>query len=1453
MSPSRSLRLIRGLARWTLGLLAVLLLVVVAVLLVLQTGWAKGYLRGLIVRQANQFLTATLDIGSLEGSLVRGIALGDVRLSRGAEEVIAIERVELSYSIRELIDRGTTIRRLVVVRPRVIGERQPDGRWNLAALVRRETRQQERTGPRRPIHIRSIEVIDGDVTLRNQLNLAFAVAPRRYAALNASLSFDYAPVEWRLDFSKASWHGAGSDLTMNHLAGIIANGERGLSFERLQVETPRSRFTVDGRVVRSPAPTSLDLHVKAERFAFQEWAGQVGGLRNIAVESSFDVQLRGPLSRLATDLNLQSNAGSVVGAFVLNTTVPGSHGTGAVEVAQLDLARWLNRPDRPSDISGRVAFDLALQLGVRGGFPRGPYTFEGPHAGFMAYDARNVRARGRITEREALIAEATAVAYGADVQIESGAIGISSPYPFRFQGSAQRVDLRRLPETIPVPRVESTLAFGYDVTGQFSNAYIAGRAAFDDSEFLGARVLAGASGSIDTAARPIHYTGEGPVVGIDLSRFGAELDIGWLQDPRYAGTVSGRFHVDGRGTDAATMTLSGGGRLTRAEVFHGTLEDAEVSIDIAGGSLKASYDGRLNKVNPAIAFQDERFAASLTGSGAGTVVIPELLVREVAIDDYAVDASLSLQDSVVRGVPFATLTGTFGLRDGTLSIKDLAAAGDAVNGSASGRFGVGQDRSLAFEYVITSAELAPLQSSLGRAVSGRLSSTGKATGTPDEVHLAGTATINQLHTPGLDVLTLTGKYDATVPTASVDKTAASVDGEATFVEVFGQQIRVARGTVTYDAGQIRTDVAVTQSDAVNGRITSHFALDTKQRVADLQALTLTFQNSAWRLQPTPAPASVRWDDQGLTVTPMTFVDEVNARQRIGVGGTWRYDGSGQLDVTARQVYLETLTGAIGRPATYGGVLDLDARIGGTIARPTVMALVGVTDGRIRRLNYERLAGRVDYSDQYLRLDLRFDQAPGIWLTAVGMVPLALFDESRPDGPLDVTITSSSVGLALLEAVTTQVRDVSGTLQLNVRAIGTARDPQFTGTVGVEGAAFLVSATGVRYRNGAAAVQLAPDRVTVERLRLEDTRGRPLELSGSLGTRHLRVGELAIDARAQGLLVLDNEFGDIEVDANLNLRGQFESPRVLGTVTVASGELNVDAILDRTLFRPYSTVAAAPAAVEIDALAALNPWDRLGLDFALHVPDTLRMTGDNVQVAPGTPLGLSSFNLRVLGDLYFYKDPAQPLWVDGSFDSVTGNFAFQGRRFDLDPASSINFRGDLMPEVYVTVSRQISSVETRVTIAGPLREPELRLASTPPLESSDILSLIVFGTSTNELTAAQQQELAVRAGTLAAGFLATPLVTALERSLGLEILEIEAPNEPGSGPRVTVGDEIAPGLVARFSRQFGRDEYDEATIEYHLSRMFRIRATFSDAGSLVMRSPFRRVERAGIDFLVFFSF
>jgi autotransporter translocation and assembly factor TamB len=154
----------------------------------------------------------------------------------------------------------------------------------------------------------------------------------------------------------------------------------------------------------------------------------------------------------------------------------------------------------------------------------------------------------------------------------------------------------------------------------------------------------------------------------------------------------------------------------------------------------------------------------------------------------------------------------------------------------------------------------------------------------------------------------------------------------------------------------------------------------------------------------------------------------------------------------------------------------------------------------------------------------------------------------------------------------------------------------------------------------------------------------------------------------------------------------------------------------------------------------------------------------------------------------------------------------------------------------------------------LHQPELHLSSTPPLDDSDILSLIVFNTASNELSSVQQQELLVRAGALAAGFIATPLLSAIENQLGLEVLEIEALGEFGGGPKVTIGQEIFPGLVARFSRQFGPDPYDEAALEYTLSRIpAAARHVLGCADTDLRARPFRRIERAGVDLLLFFSF
>jgi hypothetical protein len=1445
----RLLRITRNVAAVFVFLVAFVLILGAVALLAIETPWGKQQIRKLIVRQASDYLTAQLDIGQVTGSLVRNVGLKDIRLTKDGQTVVAIDEVSLRYSIRELLQPGVVVRSLRLVRPRVVAARQADGRWNLAALVKEQAREGERRGPARPLEISEISVVDGEVVLMDPLKFGAFNVPARYERLNADFSFVYKPVTWTIDFQSVAWSGGAHDLTVNRLAGQLSSGAPGWGFGDLLVETPRSRYTLDGRVERGGKPAVLDLRVRADRFAFQEWSRILPGLRNIAIESAFDVTLNGPLKQLATRVHLRSNGGNVNGSLTLDTSVPGWRGKGDVEIEKLDLAPWFNRRDRTSDITGRVRFDLALQLGR--GIPRGAYQFDGAHARYLGYEGEQLHFRGMVTDTEWQIGAGTAVAYGADVVMEAGSIGLKSPYPFRFQGTARSVDLRLLPDTVPVPHVDSLLAFEYDATGQFVSPFLIGRAWFEASEFIGAAIGAGTVGSIDTTSMPISYSGEGDVSGLNLNRYGDALKVAWMQDPRYAGTISGHFTVEGAGSDAATMTLTGGGRLARAELFRGVLSDADVAVDIRDGSLSGQFDGDFSGIDPSVALNDGRYAATMSGSGRVQFDVDQLLVRSPALADYDIDADLSLMRSSIRDVMVDRGTITGRLSAGVLDIASATLSGPDFEGQGSGSVDFAAQRVPQFTYDIARVSPAFLKSRVGRDFEGDLITKGSIEGSFQSLRLLGEATVTRLAVSGLTALTTDAKYDLVTPWDDWAAAAANVTARSSFVQAFGQSFSEALWKADYGRNQLTFDVQLSAQNGPQGSLAGTVQLHPGERAVDVAALTVQLGQTSWQLVAGSPPPVVSWDGNGVAITRAAFVEASSGQQKIEVSGTYRGDGAGALRVVASNVFLETLLGESESPARYGGVVNADATIRGTRERPIVTGDLTVTEGRVYRLSYEKLAGKVGYEDGLLSVDLRLDQAPGIWFTAAGTVPPTLFDRDAPDIPVKLSVRSSRVDLGLVQGVTDAIRDVSGEIIANVDVVGTSRDPHFNGTVELVNTAFVVSATGAGYRNGNALINLAEDRVTVAGFSLDDRNGRRLRMSGSLGTHELRVGDVAIDVSADNFEVLRNEFGTMNVNADIGIRGQFEQPRISGDVTILQGELRVDEILSRALTQPYATQARP--APQLDAIRALNPWERLTLQVNLHSQAALRLVGDSVLVTQNTPLGLGSFDIRASGDLFISKEPGAQMTVNGSLDSLTGRFEFQGRRFELYPSSSVDFRGDLNPDVFITVFREISGVETRVTISGPLRQPTLQLSSNPPLDPSDVLSLIVFNTSTNELSAGQRQELAIRAGTLAVGFLANALTNALQRAAGIDILEIEPTSGVRGGAKVTVGEELAPGLVARFSRHFGADEYDEATLEYQILRILRIRATFSDASSLATRSPFRRVERAGIDLLFFFSF
>ena len=534
--------LVRGLA---LAVATAIVLVVVGAM-VIRTNWARERLRALIVSQANRVLDATLSLGRVNGSLLGGIELEDVTLSRDGEAMVVVDRARVTYGLRELFNQGTTIRSITLERPSFVARQRADGRWNLSDLVRRSGSPP--SGPGRHVRIASIEVVDGRVSLQSPVSFGAVHVPAAMTGINAALSVDTQGGSWTVDISRASFNGASPTLILQNVQGQIASSDSGWSLKSFRVVTDKTELSVDGRVDRSGGQSRLDFNILAARFDFQEWAGVLTGLSTIGVSSAFDLRMSGPPAALQTSLNLRSTGGDVRSELVLDTTAPGWHTTGTATVQRLNLAPWLSRPDRPSDISGNVEFNLDLLTDRR--FPRGSFAFNGSHAAYLEYEADDVVARGNVNDTDVRIDAATATAYGSNVRLSGSTIDLDDPYVFRFRGVANGVDLRQLPRSVPVPHVESTLALDFDVTGRFAEPYIRGGATFAASEFLGTRLAAGATGTIDTLAEPFHYSGEGDLSDVDLNRLGRGLSMDWLSDPRYNGTLSGHFQVDGSGSDA---------------------------------------------------------------------------------------------------------------------------------------------------------------------------------------------------------------------------------------------------------------------------------------------------------------------------------------------------------------------------------------------------------------------------------------------------------------------------------------------------------------------------------------------------------------------------------------------------------------------------------------------------------------------------------------------------------------------------------------------------------------------------------------------------------------------------------------------------------------------------------------------------------------------------------------
>ena len=566
---------------------------------------------------------------------------------------------------------------------------------------------------------------------------------------------------------------------------------------------------------------------------------------------------------------------------------------------------------------------------------------------------------------------------------------------------------------------------------------------------------------------------------------------------------------------------------------------------------------------------------------------------------------------------------------------------------------------------------------------------------------------------------------------------------------------------------------------------------------DASTLTLSALKADWKDQTIRLLAPVRF----------SFGDGV-AVDRLRLGFR-----QAELALSGRMVPALDLTGTLRNlPADIAALVSPDLAADGTVAAD--MRLTGRLDrpegtvkvtasglrmrtGPGRALPVASLVAQATLQGQTARIDV-LSRAGASKLTIAGTVPLAATTglDFRAGGSIDLTMLNP-----LLAA---QGRRVKGMIDLDTTVRGSLADPKLGGSARVTGGEIQDSALGARISNIDATIQA--DGST---LRIAPLTGRAgpgtVEVRGTIGLTDgtpidLRI--LATKARP-----LSSDLVTALIDADMTLTGRPNADLAIGgTLRVTQADIRIPERLPSSVVTIPFRIAGTPAP---PVPIAPIPPPSIGLNLVLDAPGRIFIRGRGLDVELG-------------GKVVFQGTASSPQPV-GGLALRRGTFSVVGQTLSLT-SGTIDFAGAGLtnPSLLLVASSARSGLTTNLTISGSVRDPRVKLSSTPDIPQDEILARLLFDSSTAKLSPFQIAQLAAGLASLSGvtSGIGDPLDN-LRRSFGLDRLSVGS--SANGAPALEAGRYLAPGVYLG-AKQSASGGGTEATIQIDIAKGLKLETT-----------------------------
>lgn len=1060
-------------------------------------------------------------------------------------------------------------------------------------------------------------------------------------------------------------------------------------------------------------------------------------------------------------------------------------------------------PIRLVDISADVTREPALRYDVRA--TASPLALATLTELFPALPFRSATLTGPIrvqgsTER---------IRVAADLSGDAGAISVNGEVipgdPLRFDLSGRVEAFRAAAVFAAELPMEGPLSGTYALAGTTEDLRFDVDLAQGEGRFaLEGRLRrpGGSAAQVDVAGQVTNFR-----LGMLLGR------PGLLPSP-----VTGAIRFTGGGRQAYTFDVDLAGELGGIDL-EGWYQSGDVPSYAASGSVRGIDLRRFPGLE---ALPATELTASIDLQGRGTT--PGTLEGRLAFD--------AARGSTIAGLALDDLRGRMAVRGGILRVDTLVAAMGDARLSAAGSWGLERPAAEPLRFSLVARDLSRIAPVVGRIrgieplMTGSLTASGALSGSLDRPVLSLTAQGRNLRyeswRAGRLALEANVSWRDGIPT---------MEGE---VELVGQDLQLA-GNMTLETLRLEAvgdgddvGIAMLARRDADTELTVSARLDIDDRAltgAAVESLALRTGDTAWRLADR---TRIRWGGvDGIAIDNLVLQQE-DGPGLIAMDGRIPPTGTADLRMSLTSVDLGLIQGLVPRAPDLAGVVTLEAVAEGPVGDPEV-----VIQGRVDSLRYEgaeadRVLLYARYADGMLAVD-SISAWSGEYRLVEGnlQVPMRLaFEGAIPrvellrDQPLRGVLAADSLPVALLTASLPQVEDGRGALAGEVRIGGTVEDPTLQGWMDVRNGAVTVNALAVRYEDIRGRLSFDGNVATVDSLTVRAGEG-----TASVGGT-VRIGAdrplVYLTASFDSFLLSDNEeYNDLVGSGRVVLSGRIPSPVLTGAVRLESGTIEIpDAeeaeleLLDAEIGELAGEESAAPPSA-----------------FPAPIAE---MRVDALRVALGGGVWIENQTLRAQlesPEVLVSRTADGTFWLTGDVNVVRGTYRLEVgpivREFDV-VSGSVSFVGtrEFNPSVDILASYRVlttgtgpapTAAEVLVRLTGTLESPNIELTTNtqPPLPTSEVLSLLVFGRPSYQLSAeglgALPSQLLVGE---VFGAYAAEQGAALLRDLGLGFDYVRVRGRPELGPGLGLQGEAGFGALGslfgtttiEFAEQFGNDWY-----------------------------------------------